>query len=89
MNVTVKFIGVFRNASGRSRFTFSLWKRVSLGEALNSLVKQLPGLKQALSHPKSNMLILVNGKEIGILNGLDTLLKNGDEVVLVPVLHGG
>jgi molybdopterin converting factor small subunit len=31
----------------------------------------------------------VNGKEISVLNGLDTVLKDGDEVVFVPVVHGG
>jgi molybdopterin converting factor small subunit len=31
----------------------------------------------------------VNGREISVLNGLDTILKDGDEVVFVPVVHGG
>jgi molybdopterin converting factor small subunit len=33
--------------------------------------------------------MLVNGKEIGVLKGLETKLKDGDELVLVPVVHGG
>jgi molybdopterin converting factor small subunit len=35
------------------------------------------------------MLILINGREISALNGLDTILQEGDEVVFVPVVHGG
>jgi molybdopterin converting factor small subunit len=31
----------------------------------------------------------VNGKEISVLQGLETVIKDGDEVVFVPVLHGG
>jgi len=31
----------------------------------------------------------VNGKEISVLKGLETLVSDGDEVVLVPVTHGG
>jgi len=34
-------------------------------------------------------LILVNDREIGVLNSLETKLNDGDEVVLVPVVHGG
>jgi molybdopterin converting factor small subunit len=54
----------------------------------------LPKLEQALidpecESPKTNMLVLVNGKEIGVLNGLETAIKDGDELVFVPVVHGG
>jgi molybdopterin converting factor small subunit len=34
-------------------------------------------------------LILVNGKEISVLKGLETVLKEGDEILLIPVIHGG
>jgi len=34
-------------------------------------------------------LILVNGREISVLNGLETKLKDGDEISLIPVVHGG
>jgi molybdopterin converting factor small subunit len=46
-------------------------------------------LDEQLAEPKPNALILVNGKEISVLHGLETKLRNGDEVVLVPVVHGG
>ncbi len=42
-----------------------------------------------LEDPRPNALILVNGKEISVLQGLDTEVKDGDEIVLVPVSHGG
>jgi molybdopterin converting factor small subunit len=38
---------------------------------------------------KTNALILVNDREISVLNGLDTKLDDGDEIVFVPVIHGG
>jgi len=34
-------------------------------------------------------LILVGGKEISALQGLETLVKDADEIVLVPMVHGG
>lgn len=44
---------------------------------------------QPLSDSRSNTLILVNGREISVLNGLETTLNDGDEVVFIPVVHGG
>ena len=38
---------------------------------------------------KTNALILVNDREISVLDGLETKLSDGDEVVFVPVVHGG
>jgi len=42
-----------------------------------------------LKDPRPNALILVNGKEISVLEGLETEIDKGDEIVLVPVSHGG
>ncbi|MCS7364979.1 MAG: ubiquitin-related modifier 1 [archaeon GB-1867-035] len=32
---------------------------------------------------------MVNDVEIGVLNGLDTILKEGDVVSFLPTVHGG
>ena len=54
----------------------------------------MPELKRTfsdheLNDSRSNSLILVNGREISVLNGYETKLNDGDEVVFVPVVHGG
>jgi len=92
--VTVKFIGVFRSVSGKAKTTLSFEDTVSLKEALKKIVEQIPKLERALidselEDPRPNTLILVNGKEISILNGLETIIRDGDEVVFIPVVHGG
>lgn len=92
--VTVNFIGVFRTFSGRSKLTIKIEKAISLREAIEKIVEEAPNLKgflvdPELEDPRPNALILVNGREISVLNGLETLLKDGDEVVFVPVIHGG
>ena len=61
---------------------------------MNEIKKEVPELKrslidQQLDDPRSNTLVLVNGIEISVLEGLETRLKDGDEIVLVPVVHGG
>lgn len=42
-----------------------------------------------LNDPRPNAVILLNGKEINVLKGLETEVKDGDEIVLIPVSHGG
>jgi molybdopterin synthase sulfur carrier subunit len=94
MVVTVRFIGPLRSILGKSKLGIEHENAISLRKALDKIVEELPQIKQALfdpelEDPRPNVLILVNGKEIGVLNGLETILKNGDEVVFVPVIHGG
>ncbi len=94
MAVTVKFVGSLRKSSGKSKITLKFETSVPLREALKKIVEELPTLAkvlidQELGDPRPNSLIIVNGREISVLNGLETMLKDGDEVVFVPVLHGG
>lgn len=46
-------------------------------------------LDPVLNSPLPHALILVNGVDIGVLQGMETLLREGDEVVILPVAHGG
>jgi molybdopterin synthase sulfur carrier subunit len=92
--VNVRFIGSLRASAKKSKFTLKLEKAVSLREIINRIVKEQPKLKRVLidpelDDPRVNSLILVNGREISVLEGLDTKLKDGDELIFIPVVHGG
>jgi molybdopterin synthase sulfur carrier subunit len=94
MAITVKFVGALRHFSGAGELVLDCEGCISIGELVNELIKELPALKRSLidrqlEDPRPNALILVNGREISVLNGLETKLKDGDEIVLVPVVHGG
>jgi len=94
MAVTVKFIGSLRHASGVRELALDYKERISIGELVKELTNELPELKRSLidpqlEDPRPNALILVNGREISVLNGLETKLKDGDEIVFIPVVHGG
>ena len=61
--------------------------RVSM--LLGELSKTMPNLAQMLVDPTPGNLVIVGGVEIGNLQGMETPLVEGSEVVLVPVTHGG
>lgn len=89
MVVTVKFVGSLRSLAGMSELSLKIGETAPLTEVMKKMVEESPNLEPALANSKAGMLILVNGKEISVLNGLDTVLKDSDEIVLVPVIHGG
>lgn len=93
MAITVKFVGALRHASGTNTRLLDCGK-CSVKELIDKISRQLPELRrnlidEELGASRPNALILVNGREISVINGLNTTLKDGDEVVLVPVAHGG
>jgi molybdopterin synthase sulfur carrier subunit len=94
MTLSIKFIGALRHISGKTQLTINYQEGISLKGLLAKLSQELPELKKTFSDQqfndsRSNSLILVNGREISVLNGLETELSDGDEIVFVPVVHGG
>lgn len=94
MAVKVKLIGAFRTAAGADRLTVAYREDLSVRELMKEITTQAPALKPSLFNQQMegqglNALILVNSKEISALNGLQTKLTDGDEIVIVPVVHGG
>jgi len=94
MTISVKFIGAFRHFSGTSELDLGFRNLTSVDELVYELVRKVPEIEHILidhqlENSRPNALILVNGREIGVLDGVETKLEEGDEVVLVPVVHGG
>jgi molybdopterin synthase sulfur carrier subunit len=90
----VKFIGALRRFSGAEELAVECKDCTSIGALMAKLVKDMPGLRQSLFDqqlvdPRANALIIVNGREISVLDGFETKLKDGDQVVFIPIVHGG
>jgi len=94
IKVNVRLLGMFRGFAGKSQITLELEqpnvRKViqKLADSLSLEAKRLL-IDPELNDPRPNALVLVNRKEIGVLNGLETQIKEGDEVTLIPVSHGG
>ncbi len=94
-SVKVRLLGIFRVLSGKSQTSLELEEPTIVKKAIQKLVeKSSPEFRETLidpelKDPRPNALILVNGKEISVLKGLKTEINKGDEIVIIPVSHGG
>ncbi len=68
-------------------------KASSIADMIINLDTAHPGLKDRLCDEKGELRrfvnIYVNEEDIRFLEGKDTLLKDGDEVSIVPAIAGG
>jgi len=92
--VTMRFLGVFKKAYGNSETSMRIERNEKLGEIVMKLSETSQNLKRVLIDPElntptPNAVILVNGIEIHLLKGLETELKDKDEIVFIPIIHGG
>ena len=93
MPLTLKFIGALRQISGKTQLTVNFQEELSLKDLITKISQEMPQLEKTfsdqLNDSRSNALVLINGREISVLNGLETKLNDGDEIVFIPVVHGG
>ncbi len=94
MNVTVHSVLGLKQVLGRHRLEVEL-SRGSTLEGLFEYMKQRWGDKftSYVIDPKRStvlphMRVMVNGREIRSLQGMETLLKEGDEVLFLPEVSG-
>jgi molybdopterin synthase sulfur carrier subunit len=68
-------------------------KGANIAELIDQLNSSHPGMKDRLCDDKGEVRrfvnIYVNDEDIRFLKGKDTVLKDGDEVSIVPAIAGG
>lgn len=92
LKVTVKSFATLREAfRGRSVLWVELPEGSSIRDLINALEKDYHlGIDlSGVGGEDSNIKILVNGREITYLDGLETKLRNGDVVAFIPPVAGG
>ncbi len=96
MRVTVEYLGYIKQALGVTQAeSIELSSNASTQDLLVLLANRYgEPFKKAVYDPKETSLkpyhiIAVNGLMINLLNGLETKLKDGDRVVVMPVVTGG
>ena len=65
----------------------------NIGELIADLEKKFPGIKERICDEQGEIRrfvnIYVNGDDIRFLDNLQTAVKEGDEVSIVPAIAGG
>jgi molybdopterin converting factor small subunit len=96
LRVSVRLYGVLKTAAKTERLELDFDRPVSVRELVNKAVNVIARpefetcmIDADMKDPRPNALILVSGTEIGALDGIDTTLRDGDEVIFLPVVHGG
>jgi len=92
MKVTVRVFGDLAPLLGR-RHALELDEGATVS-ALTSLMAGKAGLKRggylgSYRVGGSELAVLVNGRNINLLDGVKTILQDGDEVVILPPTPGG
>lgn len=66
---------------------------MTLGAAFDGLESAYPGLKERICDEQGEIRrfvnIYINGEDVRFLSGLESALKPGDEVSIVPAVAGG
>ena len=97
MIVPIRLYGVFRSAARSERVEINIPIDQPTVRAAIAEIASRPDFRELTQlvldeetrDPRPNSLIMVSGREIGTLEGLDTKLKDSDELSLLPIAHGG
>ena len=96
MKVAVRYFGYIRSeAGGRHDENVFVGRDATVSALLDALIERHGrSFKEAIYRQdgvflRAEVLILVNGQTIGMLNDLDTKLKDGDLVQIMPTISGG
>lgn len=94
VKVEIRLLGVFRGMTGRDQLSVKL-KHATVRVAIQVLAELMPSearrllIDPELNDPRPNALVLLNGREINVLKGMETEVKNNDVLTIIPVAHGG
>lgn len=90
--VRIKFSAVFHQIIGSSQIQFQLSSSLTLKELIQLLIQQYPELESRLLEGgklRRFVNIFLNGQDIRMLQGLDTLIQDRDELAILPAVVGG
>ena len=95
VTVEVRFMGIFQQLFGKKRFKLKLEKPATVRKVVIKLTETFSSeftrvlIDLQRNDPRPNALILVEGKEINVLQGLEKEIKDSEEIVFLPMVHGG
>ncbi len=94
MKVEVKFFTSLREITGKKADEIQLQNAITVKELLNLLSEKYGEKFREYIYNKKGKVqdflsFLVNGRNINVLQGFDTELKQGDTIAIIPPVGGG
>jgi len=87
--VEVKLYGALVSYAGTKALRTCILGPLPLEAFLRELGSRLPEEFNSAIQNRSNILVIVNGIEVSVLDQVGIEISPGDKVVLLPVSHGG
>ncbi|PWI48258.1 molybdopterin synthase sulfur carrier subunit [Candidatus Heimdallarchaeota archaeon B3_Heim] len=91
--VTARFFGPYKQVTKKRDIDISLTEKSTVSLLLEVIITQYPPLKDLILDEYSKLgswvVILINGRNMSIFNGLNTPLKEGDTIAIFPPVAGG
>lgn len=95
ITIEVKLLGALQKLAGKDTVSLEFDSFVVVKDVIFELANSLPSkfkkslIDPEINDPRTNVLVLLNKKEISVLDGLGTKVENGDKLILIPISHGG
>jgi molybdopterin synthase sulfur carrier subunit len=94
MKVEAKFFTTLREITGKKIETIQLQNSITIDELITLLAEKYGKKFREYVYNKKGKVhdflsFLVNGKNINVLQGFDTELKEGDIIAILPPVGGG
>jgi MoaD family protein len=86
---TIKLFGGLRAKAGQAEFAV---EAATVGEALAMLCAANEVLQEAIfdgGHLRPHVRVMVNGHDTELLDGLETPVRDGDQIAVFPPIAGG
>jgi molybdopterin synthase sulfur carrier subunit len=94
MKVEVKFFTTLREITDKNIETIQLQNNITIDDLITLLAEKYgKNFREYIYNKKGKvqdfLSFLVNGKNINVLQGFDTKLKQGDIIAILPPVGGG
>jgi molybdopterin converting factor small subunit len=92
MQVLVQFRGPLNNHLGTDTFQIDVPSGSTLEYALSVLLEKEPVVGEVWGSPaemERDAFMMCNGVDVGLLEGIKTVMNDGDSVQVLPLVHGG
>ena len=92
MKVAVRFRGPVGKRMQTPIFHVEVGESSTLRNLLEELLQEEKNVSTIWNSPESidsEALVLLNEIDVGLTGGLETELSDGDEIIVLPLVHGG